>query len=166
MKYIKYFENIINSKNYLYNKDMLTISDVMKYLGVDTMLMDEESKLESRYNVDVIEFFKEIFMNKTIIFQDINRFNKDRTIKGKVNDVGVFSYKEAYIKVEILDPKEKEKNSKNIWFPIPQKYGDNNDDNWFLIHNNSFISIYDYDADTKPLHKEVKLKKEGEKYNL
>jgi len=36
----------------------------------------------------------------------------------------------------------------------------------FLIKNNSIVTIYDYDADNKPLHKLVKLKKETEKYNI
>ena len=99
MNHIKLFEAY---KEYIYNKDMFTISDIMKYLKVDNMLMNEESKLETIYDVDVIEFLKEIFINKTIIFRDINRFEKNRSIKGTVNDIGIFSYKETYIKVKIL----------------------------------------------------------------
>lgn len=161
MNHIKLFEAY---KDYIYNKDMFTISDIMKYLKVDNMLMYEESKLETIYDVDVIEFLKEIFINKTIIFRDINRFEKNRSIKGTVNDIGIFSYKETYIKVKILNPKELVKNNVEIKFKEIQH--EKNEDNWFLIDNNSMISIYDYDADSKPLHKKVKLKKESEKYNL
>lgn len=172
-KFKKYNDGIITIKlfedfeNYIYNSDMFMIYDVMNYLGVNTpgrfIMMDEESELKSIYNVDVIDFFKEIIMNKTILFQDINRFDKNRTIKGEVNDVAMFSYKDdSYIKVEILSPKVK--NIGDIAFKDITY--EKTIDNWFLIKNNNMISIYDYDADNKPLHQKVKLEKEGEKYNL
>ena len=91
-------------------------------------------------------------------------------MKGKVQDVGHFSYKnEFYIKVALVNT---EVMVNDYYF---KKYDDkvgnsvisiDKENDWFLIKNNSIVTIYDYDAEDKPLHKEVKLKKKAEKYNL
>jgi hypothetical protein len=138
MKYIKLFEYYRES--YIRNKDMFFSSDIFDYLGVyDKMMYDENNVPESAYNVDVIDFLKEIFLNKKIIFDPVNNLNN---ISGTVTDVTYFVYKDLYIKVKMKDENE------------------------YLIDNNRLAFIFDYDADTKPLHKEVEMKKKAEKYNL
>ena len=142
----KIFERY-SDERYMFGRDMFFIDDVMRYLDVDVdiMNMDEQTELKSPYNVNVIDFFKEILMNKTIIFQSKNTTLDDPIIKGKVEDVDKFAYKdEFWIKVNLSEPQKA----------------------YFLIKNNAIVTIYDYDADNKPLHKLVKLKKEAKKYNI
>jgi len=151
----KIFENVKNG--YMLGKDLFFINDVMKYLKVDTFVMDQ-SMPESPYVDNIMNFFKEIFMNKKIIFKSVDKPFSHTTIKGTVKKIGRFSYKdEFYIKVKLKDTQTK---TDRIFLDYENK------DEWFLIQNNCIISIYDYDADTKPLHKEVEFKKEAEKYNL
>ena len=64
---------------------------------------------------------------------------------------------EFWIKVRLEKPKFKYEDS---W------YNCRHESDEYLIKNNSLVSIYNYDADTKPLHKLVKLKKTSEKFNI
>lgn len=156
MKYLKIFENF---SYYMYGNDILMINNIYDYLGMDTWIMDE-SIPDSIYNIDVMKFFEEIFMNKNIIFQSINKILSYPTIKGTVVDIDHFSYKMGfYIKVKL-------KNSQIMINNQFVDYKETDDDDWFLIKNNNIVTISDYDAKDKPLHKEVKLKKKAEKYNL
>jgi len=144
MKHIKLFERFRES--YMRGKDMLFITDVLDYLGVDDNVMYDESYVpESAYGVNVIDFLKEIFLGKQIIFDSISPPTKK---SGVVEDVGYYVYKDVlYIEVKVINTQE--------------NYND-----WFFIKNNYLVFIYGYDADTKPLHKEVEMKKKAEKYNL
>jgi len=155
----KIFEGVEN--NYMLGKDQFFINDVIKYLGVslDSEEFDEDYTLESIYNINVINFFKEILINKTIIFKNINKLINNPIIKGKVKDVDCLYYKDDfYINVTLS----------NIQILSGEKYIDFTplSDKSFLVDSDSIVSIYDYDADTKPLHKEVKFKKKVEKYNI
>lgn len=151
MRYIKHFDA------YMYGEDLLSINNIMNYLGVYD-IDDEESKIESVYDVDVIGFLKEIFMNKIIIFTSQNALEGDPTIKGKVKEVKIFPYKdEFFVEVKLLNPEIKRIDH---FEKIGNKYKS------YLMKNNHIIAMYEYDADTKPLHKEVKMKKLAEKYNL
>ena len=156
----KIFENLaITYPRYMLSKDMFFINDVIKYLGVELNNFDDEYVPESIYNINVINFFKEILMDKPIIFKSVDRIFNYPYMKGEVTDVGGFAYKdEFYIKVKL----------KNTEIKIDKIFLDRDDDNnqWFLMSNNTITSIYDYDADNKPLHEEVKLKKNAEKYNI
>jgi len=158
----KIFEGIeIWPNGYMLGEDQFFINDVIEYLGVDVdiMTMDESTELKSPYNVNVVDFIKEIILNKTIIFQCKDAILKDSTLKSKVIDVGIFLYKgEFWIKVKLKKPKFKYEDN---WYNCRHE-----NDKEYLMKNNSIITIYDYDADNKPLHKLVKLKKSAEKYNI
>ena len=167
MKHLKLFEKFRDT--YMYGNSQFHIIDVYEYLGIDEFVMDE-SVPESIYDIDVIEFFKEIFMNKNIIFKSLNRIVNNPTMKGKVQDVGHFSYKnEFYIKVKLVNT---EVMVNDYYFKkYDGKVGNSvisidKENDWFLIKNNSIVTINKNDAEDKPLHKEVKLKKKAEKYNL
>ena len=153
MKYIKLFEERIKSRTtYMFGNDMFFVSDVMKYLKVDTLPLDENYKPTSIYDVDVIDFFKEILIDKVIIFSPIDGrgpgTKESITITDKVEDVIYFAYKDdVYIQVKISTP---------VY----------NDESWYLLKNHEAIFVKDYDADIKPLHKTVAMKKLAEQYNL
>ncbi len=152
----KIFEGIENG--YMLGKDQFFINDVMEYLVVDTFVMDQ-SIPETPYKINVMDFFKEILLNKKIIFQSENKIQNYPIIKGKVTAVGYFSYKnEFFIKVKLKKPKFKYEDN---WYNCKHEV-----DKEYLMKNNSMITIYDYDADNKPLHKLVELKKRAEKYNI
>ncbi len=156
MKYLKLFERFDIIKDYMLGDNLLMIGNVLNYLNIIDQQLDQETELESAYDVNVIDFFKEIFLGKKIVFKSVNKPFNDPQIEGIVNDIGTFYYKsDIYIKVKL---------SNSIWLSGKPETESNKD--WFLVKNNSLIAIYDYDADSKPLHKEVKIKKEGEKYNL
>lgn len=143
MKYIKTFEEY-EPNNYINDNDLIRVNDIMSYLGVDVDIdeLDEEHPPKSKYGVDIVDFFKEILLNKNISFKSVNTPEHNPIENGTVSDVKLFSYKEdLYIEVKLSDS------------------------DWIIINN--YISIIiDYDAQNKPLHKEVKRKKEAEKYNL
>lgn len=158
----KIFEKIILN-DYMFGRDIFFINGVVEYLKADSDIMDE-SMPESPYVDNIIDFFKEILMNKTIIFESEDKNKNYPTIKGTVEDVGSFSYKgEFYVKVKLNEPKilihSEIKKDNYVDYPDNLK-------EWFLIRNNYVVHIYDYDADTKPLHELVKLKKKTEKYNI
>jgi len=154
MKYIKSFESIGDfisevRNTYMYGKDMLFINDIMNYLKVDTQSTDEQYKPESPYDVDVIDFFKEIFVDKYILFTPLDRYKNYKTpFNVKVEDVKCVAYKDdVYIKIKTYDV------DLNKWL-------------WYILKNDEGIFLKNYDADTKPLHKEVAMKKDAEKYNV
>lgn len=154
----KIFEKYTNNWYMFPGNNMFFINDIMKYLKADSDVMDQ-SIPESPYIDNIMEFFDEVLMNKSIIFQSENKIFKHPTVKGKITEVDYFSYKdEFFVKVKLENPKI-QKNKEFIDY-------DNTNDEWFLIKNNTAILIDGYDADTKPLHKMVKLKKETEKYNI
>jgi hypothetical protein len=143
MKYIKTFEMLETATTYIYNNDLFMNNDVFDYLVVqhDFSTFDENYVPKSIYDVNVIDFFKEILLNKYVIFFSLSKPENNAEVKGVIKDVGSFAYKDDfYIRVKL--------------------------DNWHIMHNTTMTAIYDYDADTKPLHKEVKLKKYAEKYNI
>lgn len=138
MQYIKLFEN------YMYGDDQLYINDIMVYLGVDTTPQDEKYVPTSVYGIDVIGYFKEVFLDKYIIFNSVNSLKNDPVTFGVVEDVDYYSYKDTvYITVKL--------------------YGDSDS---YLIQNNYATFVKKYDADTKPLHKEAEMKKMSYKYNI
>lgn len=149
MRYIKKFEEYdpehINGSKHFF------IGEIMEYLNVDNDSIEDESYLpESPYGIDVMDFFKEILLNKNIQFGSVNRIKDNPTIDGVVKNIDHYSYKdEFYIKVKLYAKSE-----------------DEIDEDDYLISNDVIVRVDDYDADTKSLHKEVKLKKEAEKYNI
>jgi len=78
------FENVKN--DYMLGKDQFFINDVMKYLDidVDTMIMDEKTELKSKYNIDVIDFIKEILLKKLLYFKMRIEFKKIQLEKVKL----------------------------------------------------------------------------------
>ena len=94
---------------------------------------------------------REIFVDKNVVFLSINKPEGDPTLDGKIKDVDFYFYKdEFFIKLK-FETKVKVYLRKN---------------DWHLVNNGVAIIVYDYDADTKPLHKEVELRKEAERYNI
>jgi hypothetical protein len=158
----KVFENVgIWPNGYMLGEDQFFINDVMEYLGVDVdiMTIDENTELESPYFVNVIDFIKEIILDKTIIFQCKDAIMKDPTLNGEVINVDTFFYKdEFWFKVKLKKPKYKYDNK---WYNCRHP-----NDKEYLMKNNSIITISDYDANSKPLHKLVELKKRAKKYNI
>ena len=147
MKYLKIYEEFNNVQNYMV-ENSFSINEVIEYLGGITPEEVYNQSYRSVYDIDVIKFFKEIFLKKNItctvtctVFQKFQE--RYRYISGKVEKIDKFFYKEFYIKVKLYN--------------IPD---------WYLIVNDHAIYIKNYDADSKPLHKEVVFKKEAEKYNL
>jgi hypothetical protein len=149
---MKLFENywddvyISDRETYVYDtmaKYTTSIRRILRYLKVDYEWNEEPTGLHSEYDVDVIDFFKEIFIGKKIIFESLDRtYSDDPIISGKVEDVGVYEYQdEFFIRVKI-------------------------DDEWHLIKPAKTIVIKKYDAENKPLHQEVIVKKQAKKYNI
>lgn len=154
MKYIKLFENInqdtpyrlwMNDNNYymIYhdNKYKTYISRIFFYLDVHYKQF-EEPGLYSKYDIDVIDFMKEIFLDKYIIFKSVNKPKDDPIVKGIVENIDFYQYKDE----------------------VPIEFQINGD--LHLVKYAFPIIVKDYDAEQKPLHKEVELKKQAEKYNL
>ena len=146
MKYIKKFEEYPND-----GTKYLFIGEIMEYLNVDNDRIEDESYIpKSPYDVNVIDFFKELLLNKNISFEYVNKIKNNPRINGVVRDVAYYAYKdELYIKVNLYARSKNEVDTED-----------------YLISNDAMVSIDDYDANTKPLHKEVKMKKEAEKYNI
>ena len=90
----------------------------------------------SKYDIDFVDFCKEIFLNKDIAVKTLDRPKNNPLIRGKVEDIDLYFYKdEYYIKVKV-------------------------DDEWHLIENNVPLTIYyPDDFKNKPLHKELIEKK-------
>lgn len=141
MKYLKTYKQ----------KENFKIFDI----EVDLKIELKYTKIYSPYNIDFICFCKEIFLNKYIEFKPLDksefvmelptdkRFKKDSLIRGIVQDIGIFYYYDMFF----------------IKFKI--------DNEWYLARNYSEITVYGLDDYyNKPLHKELKFKKELEKYNL
>jgi hypothetical protein len=154
MKYIKKFETLY--KNYtdinLYtlvnhgNDYNLFAKDLLEIIEVDVDYDDKNIDVDwiCKYDIDVIKFLKEIFLEKEITFyaKNENWFNKV-----KIYDVNLFVYKdEVYITVKINEITEK--------------------NDWKIIQNSSIVTVYNYDALNKPEHQKLKQLKKAEKYNL
>jgi len=156
MKYIKKFEQYLDSNysNYIIEKNnnhvLFFMEDIMDYLKVFTQqAVNFGEKLTNAYNINLIDFLKEIFLHKRIEFISVDKIAENPLIKGKVEDIDEFGYQdEFYITFKLYGKK-----------------------NWYLVdtegrNNDNVVKVYKYDAEDKPLHKEVRLKKEVEKYNL
>lgn len=149
MKYLKTYEDYyIGKDGYLLSPYLIHttksnhffINDVFKYLGVNQFPNDEESVGLNPYYIDTIDFLKEIFLNKKIIFTSLDLPNKNPKIEGVVEDVDLFGYKELYVKVKI-------------------------DGKWYIINSN-MVHIYNYDAESKELHQELHIRKAAKDFNL
>ena len=151
MKYIKKFENIPYDNNQGVSTDAkdVYIPNILDYLGIDMFQpLDESTELKSVYDVDVVEFLKEIFLGKHVQFKSINKLKDNPIVSGNIIDIKLLFYQdEVYVK-----------------FLLENKYYKKED--WYIVSNGSFIFLPTYDADNKPLHKDVKMKKEAEKYNI
>jgi hypothetical protein len=152
MKYIKTFETLYSDYKNLYlindinnNKyESIITRDLLEIIGVDVDYYDKNPNEDwiCEYNINVIEFLKEIFLNKNITFFSKNKNDENRYIKETVEDVNLFAYKEElYIFVKI-------------------------NSSWKIIDNNKITIIYDYDALDKPEHKLLKILKKAKKYNI
>lgn len=145
MKYIKHFEDDF----YENNRDMISIKNIFNYLDIPMFSpfldADQNNKIETKYNVNVIDYLKEIFLNKKVTFKSINKLENNPIKKGVVEDIKFFFYQdEIYIKFKIKGE-------------------------WIIVSDEMPVYLgasTKYDADDKPLHKKVKIAKEAEKYNL
>jgi hypothetical protein len=126
---------------YTDDKSLISIENVLVYLGVDTFDMDQDHPAKSIYGVDIVDFFKEIFLNKYVRFRCVNKTEKDTIISGEVLNIELFAYQDELF----------------IEFVTNRGY---------IVSNFEAVKIEDYDAEDKPLHQEVKRKKMGEKYNI
>ena len=123
-----------------------SIEDVMSTLKVEVQYPEDSVVIPvSAYDIDVIEYFKEMLLDKNITFLSVNKPEGHPYLTGKVVDVDQLAYQDEFFITVKLNTKK---------------------DNWNLINNTVNIIIDNYDADDKPLHKEIKIKKEAEKYNL
>lgn len=155
------------TKNYIFDdKYGFFIADVMDYLSITIEHPEDFVVIPvSKYNVDYIDFIKEIILNKNISFVSaddsandtlsvIYPENKVVRIKGIIEKVSqLFVNEEYFIRVKI-----KGDTSLGV-LGI----------GWHLINNFEkvfFIYPDKYDAEDKPLHKEMILKKETEKFNI
>jgi len=126
---------------------LTSVRSILFYLEADYEWFEKPYGLYSNYDIDVIDFFKEIFLGKNITFKSINNIeDQEDPIKiGVVEDISLYLYQdEFFLKFYINSNKSYLVKTS---YPITMK-------------------IEDYDAENKPLHKEVKLKKQVEKYNL
>jgi hypothetical protein len=124
----------------------MTISRIMDYLCADVgiNILGYADYPKSVYGIDIVDFVKEIFLNKSISFNSVDRDNSNPRFNGKVEDVSHYIYQDDFfIKVKLFK-----------------------DNDWHLMEENSVIFVYDYDADKKPLHKKMYLKKDEERYNV
>lgn len=155
MKYLKKFETLTYkvyvkdySTDYLigkhgkYDWESLLITNLLNFIGVDVDYDDKniDDDWICKYDIDVINFLKEIFLGKEVTFYSKNDkwFDKE-----KICDVKLFAYKdEVYINVKLET------------------------DDWKIICNNHITSVYDYDASNKPEHLKLARLKKIEKYNI
>lgn len=145
MKYIESFESYLEPNSYLiknrnFKYDSIRPKDLLKFIGLDTeKYYNGDEVLDNPYNINIIDYLKEIFLNKRISFKCLE--SNGRWLDGIAKDVKLYLYKEIYINLKI-------------------------DDRWFTMHNNYICTIIDYDADSKPIHKELEIKKDGDLFNL
>ena len=163
MKYIKKYESNIKD-TYIIGNDSLFISDVMDYLKVSfkykshPIITPRYQTLTpySKYDINVIDFFKEIFIGKNIIAKifltsddiDNNMFapieNTGHFVRGIVEDIDKTTIdNQLYLTFKLSSQKDR-----------------------VTIDNNTLIFVWPYDAKDKPLHTQVSILKETEKYNL
>ena len=151
MKYLKTFEDNKNEPDYIIQNTgkyvTIILRNVLDYLNINSELGQSTGEIiltESNYKVNLIDFLKEIFLNKIVEFKTINKKEYNPIIIKKIkNIIGTYSY------------------SYDIYLNIMC-----DDDNIYIIDIDHINKIYNYDAYKKPLHNEVKFKKEAEKYNL
>jgi hypothetical protein len=153
MKYIKTFELLYNGykdDRYLIgnvsgnNFENLITKDLLDIIGVEIDYNDKNSNEDwfCEYNINVINFLKEIFLNKKITFYSKTKMGDKWCSDKIVNDIKLFVYKDdIYINIKI-------------------------DDKWEIIANDRITRIYDYDASDKPEHKKLKIIRKGKKYNI
>lgn len=140
MKHIKNFDNyLIGGNDPKSVSVVLTPEDIFDYLGINTY--DHEKIHINKYDINIQVFMNEVFLGKNIEFTSLDKINGNKDIKCKVKEVSTWYYKELYIIVN-----------------------DGTDDN--VIKPDSIIRIFDYDAEDKPLHKDIKIKQKAYKYNL
>jgi hypothetical protein len=154
MKYLKLFEE------YRVYNHKLIIDDVLyNELKVEIQYPDDAVVVpESVYGIDVIGYFKEIFLDKYITFKSVDTPKGHPQMQGFVLDVDQLAYQdEFYIRVKLAQA---------VYSEFPAWLGHNNLDDWYIINNTKPVLVQHYDADTKPLHKEVEFKKEAGRYNL
>lgn len=150
MKYIKHFEDDF----YENNRDMISIKNIFDYLDIPMFSpfldADQNNKIETKYNVNVIDYLKEIFLTKKVTFKSVNKPENNPIKKGVVEDIKFFFYQdEIYIQFKIESRLEISK--------------------WYIVSDEMPVYLgasTKYDADDKSLHKKVKIAKEAEKYNL
>jgi len=155
MKHIKVFENYFSCQ--------FKIQDELDDLKVEIEFPEDAVVIPvSEYDIDVIEYFKEIFLGKMVKFQCIDRLRGNPWVEGVIEDVDQLLYQdEFFIRVKVSKTKDdREWHEKSVEFELSFLK------NWYLMANYSPVIVYDYDVDNKPLHKELELKKEAEKYNL
>jgi hypothetical protein len=153
MIHIKTFESYLSKDSYLIKNRKndkyaaFRPIDILSFIGLNIEKYyngDENDILYNPYHIDPIEFLREIFIGKEILFLSIkNDYShpENSWIRGIVQDVNIYAYKDLYIQIKV-------------------------DDKWNLIDNNNISNISDYDANTKPTHKELEIKKDGELFNL
>lgn len=151
MKHIKLFEGYLAKNSYLIkNRKNTKYSsfrprDILSFIGLNIERYyngDENDILYNPYHINPIEFLREIFIGKDISFLSVKNDSEDGWIGGIVQDVNIYAYKDLYIQIKV-------------------------DDKWSLMGNNNIANIMsNYDANTKPTHKELEIKKEGELFNL
>lgn len=145
MKYLKKYEILHTHSKSARNSITIHIYEIEREIGLDVYIDAKtgEPTLKSRYDIDFVDFCKEIFLNKDIAVKTLDRPKNNPLIRGKVENIDLYFYQdEFYMKVKI-------------------------DDEWHLIETNAPLTVYyPDDIKNKPLHKELKLKKKEEKYNL
>lgn len=128
------------------------VDDVMSDLQVEIQYPEDSVVIpKSIYHIDVIDYFKEILLNKNISFLSVNKPENNPYVSGKVVNVDQLAYKDEFFITVKLNDKPSFKNSIS---------------DWILINNQTPVTVQNYDADDKPLHKKVKLEKMTNKYNL
>lgn len=162
MKYLKKFETLYKNykdDNYLLmdiSKNESNISllskDLLEIIGVNVDYNDDKNDWICKYNIDVIKFLKEIFLEKEITFYSKSQDNAKWYSNVKIYDVDLYTYKdEIYISVKI----------KNDHYPNKFWVYD-----WKIIDNSTIVTVYNYDASNKSEHQKLKQLKKVEKYNL
>jgi len=154
---IKKFEHFNEEETYIienrYKYTTLSLYNVMKYLKIEKD--NNFNKYNNEYNVNIIDFLKEIFLDKYISFNciPVKKDSKNK-IKGIVKDIKIFEPNNTnfYIEINIHDILKREK------------------DTWYLMQYFPIISVYNYNANNKSLHQKIKIRKElykeTQKYNL
>jgi len=153
MKYLKTFEEIDINPDYIIEDTgkyvTIIIDDILTYLDIN--IIDKVSWFDSspgeewnHNNINLINFLKEIFVGKRVKFKSVDKEKGNPYITKKINDVtGTFRYSDYDWYIKVISGK-----------------------NEYLIDITTINKVYNYDTKNKPLHKEMKIKKDAEKYNI